>query len=295
MNVMRNSTSFSAVLDGLAGLAAIVVVVGCWFASVRIALDYRALFVLAGMAFLIAGAVRGSAEEQLSMGHVTRICLPVLLGVAVLIMNDRHHRLATPIGLMVVAVVATACGILAREWWYYDPRIAAGIAGGALAALLVVPALTMGGSFEPRVRTLSDFMLSTNNRAVPSTSLRGRVVVLAFWASWCGPCHEEMPEVERAYEQYRSDQRVAIYAVDVGWDGESVEDGERSYTDGHFEMPLAYDPGEVSKQFGIDAIPTLVMIDTQGRERFIHRGFSESEDLEAGLERHVQQLLDEER
>lgn len=292
---MRNSILVSAMLDGLAGLIAISVVVGFWFASIRIALDFRALLWLAGMAFLVAGVVRGSAEEQLSIGHVTRICLPVLLGVAVLIVNDRHHRLATPIGLMVVAIIATACGILAREWWYYDPRIAACIAGGAMAALLVVPAITMGGSFEPKVRTVSEFVLSTNNRLTPSTSLQGRVVVLAFWASWCGPCHEEMPEVERAYEQYRSNERVAFYAVDVGWDGESAIDGERSYSDSHLEMPLAYDTGDVSKQFDIDAIPTLVLIDAQGRERFVHRGFSESEDLDAGLERHVQQMLDEGR
>jgi thiol-disulfide isomerase/thioredoxin len=294
---MRNSALVSAMFDILAGVAAIAIVVGSWFWWSRIALDSHALYVLAGMAFLVAGAVRGSGEEQLSVVRIAMVCSPVLLGMAVLIMYERHHELVTPMGLMVVAIMTTACGLSARGWWYYDPRVAAGIAGGALAAVLVVPVLfsVASGSFQPRVRTVDAFVLSTSDRTIPSTSLQGRVVVLAFWASWCGPCKEELPEVERAYERYRSDERVAFYAVDVGGNGESAEDGERSYMDSRLEMPLAFDSGEVSKQFDIDAIPTLVLIDAQGRERFVHRGWSESEDLEAGLAKHVEQLLEEER
>jgi len=284
-------------LDLLAGLAAIAMVVGSWFLWSRIALDSHALYVLTGMAFLVAGAMRGSGEEQLSVGRIAMVCSPVLLGMAVLIMNERHHELVPPIGLMVVAIMTTACGLSARGWWYYDPRVAAGIAGGALAAVLVVPALfsVASGSFQPRVRTVDAFVLSTSDRTIPSTSLQGRVVVLAFWASWCGPCKEELPEVERAYERYRSDERVAFYAVDVGWNGESAEDGEKSYMDNRLEMPLVFDSGEVSKQFDVDAIPTLVLMDGHGRERFFHRGWSESEDLETGLAKHVDQLLEEER
>jgi len=290
---MLKSTQMTGLLDGLAGLAAIAVVVACWWVSISIAFDLRALFLLSGTAFLVAGAVRGSAEEQLSIWHVARISWPVILGVAVFVMNDRHHRLGTPIALTVVAIVATACGILAREWWYYDPRIAAGIAGGALAALLVVPALAMAGSFTPHVRQVDGFTLSAGYRAIPSSALEGRVVVLAFWASWCGPCHEELPVLERMYEQYRGNDHVAIYAVDVGWAGETEANGEDWLRQNRISLPPAYDTGEIAKQFDVDAIPTLVLIDAKGRERFVHRGFSESEDLEAGLSKHVDELLEE--
>lgn len=291
---MHKDSMVSALHDGLAGLGATVFVVGARFASSQVALDARALIMVAGVAFLVAGAVRGSQEERLSVGQVARICLPVLLGAAVLMMNDRHHRLASPIGLIVVAVIATACGILAREWWYYDPRVAGGIAIGALAALVVVPAFLMSGSFEPQMREVKEFELTSGFRTISSDSLKGRVVVLAFWASWCGPCREELPEVERAYSRYRNDQRVAFYAVDVGWYGESAESGQWAYAENHLDMPLAYDSGAVTKQFEIDAIPTLILIDAQGRERFVHRGVSMTENLEAGLSKHVEQLIDEE-
>jgi thiol-disulfide isomerase/thioredoxin len=281
--------------DVLAGLTAVAVVIGCWLASSRIALDPYAASVLAGMAFLVAGAARGSAEEQLTVGQIARVCSPVLLGIAIVILKDPDHGLAVPAGLMVVAILTSAAGISARGWWYYDPRVAAGIAAGALALVLVVPVLhsVASGSFETRVRNLDEFVLSSDNRAISSTSLHGRVVVLAFWASWCGPCKEELPQVERAYWRYRSDQRVAFYAVDVGWNGETAEDGEGGYRQNHLTMPWAYDSGKISKQFEISAIPALVLIDAKGRERFFHEGWSDSDDLEGGLSKHVDQLLGE--
>jgi thiol-disulfide isomerase/thioredoxin len=217
------------------------------------------------------------------------------MGVAFLIMNDRHHRLGMPIGLMIVAVAMTACGLFARQWWYYNPRVAGGIGLGSLAAIVVVSGFLFGGRFEPRVRNVDEFVLSSGGNLISSTSLQGRVVVLAFWASWCGPCRVELPQVERAYWQYRNDNRVAFYAVDVGWDGETDKDGEGAYKEIHLDMPLAYDQGEISKQFGIGAIPALILIDAKGRERFVHRGVNVFEDVGSGLSQHVGELLEEQQ
>ena len=295
MESMQKVSSGSRSLDALAGLTAAAVVVGSWYSFSRIALDPRALFLLAGLLFLAAGAIRGSGDKQLSMPRTLRVSAPVLLSAVILIMSDHHHRLATPAELIFAAVVATASGLLARLWWDHNPRVAAGIGIGGLAAAVIVPAIALSGSFVPRFRTPDAFVLTSDNRSIPSSSLQGRVVVLAFWASWCGPCREELPQVERAYEHYHGNDRVSFYAVDVDWDGESAEDGRNGYIENHLTMPLVYDTGEVSKQFDVDAIPTLVLMDARGRERFVHRGLSFTENLETGLSNHVQDLLDEEK
>src|SRR6202043_2978636 len=50
---------------------------------------------------------------------------------------------------------------------------------------------------------------------VASEQLRGRIAVIDFWATWCGPCQHELPEIDRLYQRFAGDRRVAFYAVDV--------------------------------------------------------------------------------
>jgi thiol-disulfide isomerase/thioredoxin len=283
----------------LTGLAAITIVVAGWFASIRVALDFRAMFALTGTAFLFAGFARGEAEweapGELSLWHIARVAAPALLGAVALVMIDRYHRPGVPIGVFAVALITATAGLYARRYWDTEPRVSAVIAGAALTAVVVVPALSAVDSFRPSVRDVDPFVLSSGYRTIPSTALQGRVVVLAFWASWCGPCHEELPELERVYRRYSGDERVAIYAVDEGWSGETETNGENWLRENRLDLPPAFDTGKIAREFNIDAIPTLVLIDTKGRERLEHRGYSESEDLEAGLSKHLDELLEEGR
>jgi cytochrome c biogenesis protein CcmG/thiol:disulfide interchange protein DsbE len=97
---------------------------------------------------------------------------------------------------------------------------------------------------------------------VSLSSLRGRVVVLNFWASWCGPCKHEAPLLEAASRRYRRDGVVV-----VGIDSQDFASDARSFTR-RFRLDYAnlHDgPGEVSARYGVQGFPETWFVDRRGR------------------------------
>ena len=94
--------------------------------------------------------------------------------------------------------------------------------------------------------------------------LKGRPVIVNFWATWCPPCRREMPSLERLYQQGR-EHGLAVLAVDVGEDLDTVF----AFT-GQLEpaprFPLLLDPdGATLEAWGVKGLPTRFLIDAQGR------------------------------
>lgn len=117
---------------------------------------------------------------------------------------------------------------------------------------------------------------------------RGNIVIVNFWASWCGPCREELPEFEALYQSY-ADLGVTVYAVNV--DDES-EKANKLLEDISVSFPVLYDPnGEVSELYDVSAMPTTVMIDRNGVARLMHKGYKSGD--EAKYEEALHRLLRE--
>jgi cytochrome c biogenesis protein CcmG/thiol:disulfide interchange protein DsbE len=118
-------------------------------------------------------------------------------------------------------------------------------------------------------------------------SLRGKVVVLNFWASWCVPaCYEEAPTLERTWRAYK-DKGVTVVGVDV----QDKEEAAREFLArfGH-SFPNAPDPkGRVSVDYGVYGVPETFFIDRKGRVRFKHVG-ALTDEIAGG---HLDALLKE--
>lgn len=119
--------------------------------------------------------------------------------------------------------------------------------------------------------------------------LAGKVVLLDFWASWCGPCAKSFPELDALYKEYR-ERGVVVLGINV--------DEERSAMDAFLKkLPVTFPIVRDARQklvakVNVGSMPTSVLLERSGRERFRHSGFRGAETIEA-LRGHLEALLGE--
>jgi len=156
--------------------------------------------------------------------------------------------------------------------------------------LLGLALTTATRAAEPALNTpATDFTLKGRDGANhPLSEEVGNIVIVNFWASWCGPCREELPAFESLYQEY-ADLGVTVLGVNVDDDSSKanvlLKDIEVSF-------PVLYDPeGEVSQLYDVSAMPTTVMIDRDGNTRLIHKGYKSGD--EKHYEKAIKSLLRE--
>jgi peroxiredoxin len=137
--------------------------------------------------------------------------------------------------------------------------------------------------------TAPDFAAkSSNGRNVRLSELRGQVVLVNFWASWCSPCRQELPLLGKLYAQYRS-AGFTLLVVNVD---DNRKDAEAMLKRLDLRFPTLFDGSKsVAKLYGVDMMPATLVIDRDGRVRYVHRGYYEG--YERKYEQQVRELLKE--
>jgi len=97
--------------------------------------------------------------------------------------------------------------------------------------------------------------------------MRGSIVVLDFWATWCGPCVTVMPEIQSLFESYPHDQ-VHVYGVNIWESGDPASFMDES----GFTYGLLLEGDEVADEYKVTGIPTMYIIDQEGRIAFVEVG-----------------------
>ena len=118
------------------------------------------------------------------------------------------------------------------------------------------------------------FSLSSNRGKLDSTSLKGRLVYVDFWASWCVPCKQSFPWMNEMQAKY-ADRGLHVLAINVD---AKAADAEKFLTQVPAKFQVAFDSsGETPKQFAVKSMPSSYLIDGDGRAVYVHTGFRESD------------------
>jgi peroxiredoxin len=116
-----------------------------------------------------------------------------------------------------------------------------------------------------------DFTLrSADGHNLRLAEQRGQVVLVNFWASWCGPCREEMPLLDALYRKYHA-SGFTLLGINIDDDPRNA----RTVLDkAHLSFPVLLDTDkQVSKRYELSAMPSTVLIDRDGRVRYLNRGY----------------------
>lgn len=118
------------------------------------------------------------------------------------------------------------------------------------------------------------YSLPSANGKVDTASLKGKLVYVDFWASWCVPCKQSFPWMNELQAKY-GERGLHVLAINV--DGKQA-DADKFLAQVPAKFQVAFDSaGQTPKQFAVKAMPTSYLVDGEGRVVYVHAGFRESD------------------
>ena len=143
-----------------------------------------------------------------------------------------------------------------------------------LRIILLVLAIFMGSSLASSGltgQTAPDFVLkSATGENLRLSEYRGDIVMINFWATWCGPCRQEMPLLDELYGRY---QRVGFNLLGVNIDDDSRR-AMAMVNELGISFPVLFDEDKkVSKLYEVEAMPLTILLDREGTVRHVHHGY----------------------
>jgi len=181
------------------------------------------------------------------------------------------------LGWVAVTLALFVVGIV----WMFRPAIGAqplkrlGVGWAVITVAVIVVSVHV---FRARPASVTvfprapDFALRTvDGQSYSRDDLHGKYVLLEFWASWCGPCREALPEMFRLHREFR-DPRFVMIGVS---EDEDQSKFEAFVAQQGIRWPQDWDPqGKLLDRFSSDAIPSYVLIGPDGRIRFLQKGYT---------------------
>jgi thiol-disulfide isomerase/thioredoxin len=276
-------------------------------------------FALRGIVVLgIAGAVvyagAGSARKlgrDFDLGSVAFVPVMLMVVVASLLehitgpLSPGAHQIVEILGyvwaagLTVLAVVvtrATSAPPVASNSMRFSGGLVLALTalslGLSAAAIIRNPARVrpvVSGDQAPSFRLPTIDGAGTLSEPFDLEATRGKVVVLDFWATWCGPCREAMPVVQDIHTRFRE---RGVVVLSINTEGPELARAARRLVDqlGVDTIQLS-DDGRVANRFKVTTIPHMVVIDRNGVVRDVHRGFTTASRLRNRLQSVVEDLL----
>ena len=147
-----------------------------------------------------------------------------------------------------------------------------------IAAIVAALSVSLPALAGPTGSPAPTFTLASRaGQDVSLAQYKGQVVMLNFWASWCGPCRQEMPLLESIYKKYNK-MGFTLIGVNVEPDSNAANEWLKATP---VSFPILYDrDSKVSKLYDVAGMPSTVIIDRSGKLRVLHRGYKAGDENE---------------
>ena len=270
---MSSPTPRKSLVERLKPFTFPLVTAGVFAAAVADWINYTDMIAVIGVMLFWSG-LRGSIPKSPAK-LLLQVSLPILLTVGAWAVGA-PFLLLLPLSAAIYWSIGVAVGAQrenpTRFLGILLPVVAAGIL--LLATYRILPRALEQSFANQETTVYPEFSLTTLEGApLSSRDFRGKVVVIDFWASWCGPCLRAMPLVEQLQERYAARPDVQFLAVNTSWRGETREKAIAFARERQLSIPAAYDSAaKVTSLLGIQSIPTALILDKSGNVRFRHTG-----------------------
>src|ERR1700684_4543392 len=158
---------------------------------------------------------------------------------------------------------------------------------GVMAAI-VVASTAFAASSDASGPAPAFTLTALSGQQAALSQYKGQVIMVNFWATWCGPCQQEMPLLDQMYKKYKP-AGFTLIGVNVDKEAPPVKEllARRPVS-----FPVLLDPAnKVSKDYHVDEMPRSVIIDRKGEIRYIHRGYRPGDENE--YQDRIRQLIRE--
>jgi cytochrome c biogenesis protein CcmG/thiol:disulfide interchange protein DsbE len=155
---------------------------------------------------------------------------------------------------------------------------------GLVAVALLIGQLAVrdgGGRLAPGTLAPPMTLTDLSGRTVQLSELRGKVVALNFWATWCRPCRVEIPDLAAVWQAHRERCFELIGVTEESGNRERVANAARDFG---IPYPVVLDgDGSVARDYGVGSFPQTVLIDREGRVQRVFTGVVRQRTLEAAI------------
>ncbi len=149
-------------------------------------------------------------------------------------------------------------------------KISARLASIVATAILALPTQALTPSAAPTFE-----LAAMAGKTVNLAQYKGQVVMINFWATWCGPCRTEMPLLENIYKKYKP-MGFTLLGVNVEPDSAGASEWLKATP---VTFPILFDTdSRVSKLYAVQGMPSTVIVDRKGQVRFLHRGYKPGDE-----------------
>lgn len=281
----RSASMRSMALDLLSGLIALCLVFA-WlvFSGTN---DLQLFTLIAAALYFSAGVIRAPDAPQNLILKAILVGLGGIVPVVVMrvtrfaLTGYGYVPLFIAFSLSMAAAGSGTRYLFGRGRTWSAPLLALISLGGATVAIFAaIPLLIASWSNKAINFPAPAFSLATRDgKTVTSGDLRRHVVVLAFWATWCSPCRQELPDLQKVYERYKDSPNTTFYAVGGPWGGDTIGKEAAFASQINVSLPLAFDSHGAAGALGVQGFPALVILDGNGHIRLFHDGYDASEHL----------------